>query len=83
MSKRIEDTIEVIGNLTDIRVIDDQSTVYSNKLLELTSEIESKDIKVKESNKEIFNLNIDVDKTRKVRGEFESENKNLADLKGS
>jgi len=83
MALRIEDTINLIGNLSDTTTIDDTTNVFKNKLHELEVECQSKDTRIKEWNKENFNVNLEVDQTRRVRGDFEGENKNLVDLKGS
>lgn len=81
MAVRIEDTINLIGNLADTNSIDDNTNVYKQKLNELESEDQVKDSKIKEWVKENFNTNLDVDTQRRVRAEFEGQNKNLQDLK--
>lgn len=83
MALRIEDTINLIGNLSDTTEIDDNTNAFKLKLKELESECQGKDSRVREWNKENFNINMEVDQARRVRGDFEGENKNLVDLKGS
>jgi molybdopterin converting factor small subunit len=83
MALRIEDTINLIGNLSDTTEIDDNTHAFKDKLKELENECKGKDSRVREWNKENFNINLEVDQSRRVRGDFEGENRNLADLKGS
>jgi len=81
MAKRIDDTINVIANLPDAQSAGDQTNAYKSRLHELEQETQAKDARVKDCVKENFNVNFDVDQNRRVRGDFEAENKNLVDLK--
>lgn len=81
MAKRIEDTISVIASLPDAQGVADQTNAFKARLQDLEQETLGKDAKVKECAKDNFNANFEVDQNRRVRGDFEAENKNLLDLK--
>jgi len=81
MAKRIEDTISVIASLPDAQSVADQTNAYKTRLHDLEQETMGKDAKIKDCAKENFNVNFDVDQNKRVRGDFEAENKNLLDLK--
>lgn len=81
MAKRIDDTMNVIANITDAQVVHDQTSGYKARLGELEYETQAKDARVLDCAKENFNVNLEVDQNRRVRGDFEAENKNLLDLK--
>jgi len=81
--RQLEDNITKVSNCGDLVEVQDTLTVFKRKVDELENDLKNKDSRIGENTSQNFNQRVDVDLNRKARSDFESENKDLSDVRAN
>lgn len=81
--RALEENILNVSNMDDLKEINDKLAGYRRRLDEEETECKQRDSRLGESNHGNFNQRLDVDLNRRARSDFETENRNLSDLRES
>lgn len=81
--RQVEDNIARVASHGDLVLIEDTIMAYKKRMEEAEAELKGKDNRISGHHHEAFNQRLDVDTNRRARSDFETSNKNLADMRAS
>lgn len=83
MLRQLEDNMTRVQGCSDMRNIEESVTHFKRRMVELEAELKNKDSKTGELVGKNFNQRLDTDVNRRARSDFETENKNLQDVRAN